>query len=1118
MTSSARFLVLLAMTVCVGAAGAMAGEAPATMTVDEALAALKTFDHSQSRRPLAVLELAVERSGGDPARGREMAARLAAVLADPQATDAARDFVLRYLPLVATDAEVPLLVKCLGNPKTADAARRALEATPGEASAAALRAALVTQQGTDLVGVVNSLGARRDEKAVPDIAKWLSSADAAVAEAAARALGRIGTTDAAAALAQAPQRIGPVVRDARVRCAEGLLARGDTAGADAIYRQVLAANPPAVWRVTALAGLTKAAGEKALPALMEAVGAGEPLVRATALRLTRELPGAAATAALVRKLAEADAMTKVLILDVLAERGDRAAGGAVAKGLDEKDDAVRAAAARAMATLGDAACVDALVRLAATDKGPVQQAARRSLERLTGAEVDTRLSASAEKGDAAVRVESLRALGARRAGAAAEVLLKCAADGDASVRQAAWEALAAAAPAEAYPKLVTLLVAAGADARPAEQAVLAVGGRLAGPAERAGPVLAALKSAPTAAKPSLLRVLGGIGGAEALAAVRGGAAAGDDATVRDAAVRALANWPDAAAAADLLAIAAKSDSATHRGLALRGYLRLAREAPDGGARLKMLQQVRPIATTTEAKKSLLAGLADVSDAAALDIVLSFVTEKEVAAEAAAAALKIGGALVRSDRAAVQAAMRKLAESVDDKAVKDQAEAIRAQAAKGAGPAGSANVPAYDKARSDAAKKELAKRAPKGFRLACYLDCGPDTEDSAKDGPALRQTAGSVHLWAGADGPNVLRFGTVAFDGREVIFAASGLDPKREYRLGFSWWDFDHDTRTESVHLATGKGEREVKVLDATRLPSGVAGKPAEERTVPVPRDLSAGGTLRILFRNESAPNAVVSEVWLWESEAESAPPAVPAAPAAEAEKPVARPQAVTTPPGATKVLVLTGDDYPGHKWQETAPVLAAALGKDARLAVWRVDDPRFLADPSLKDYRVVVLHWMNWQKPDPGEAARENLRRFVDGGGGFVLVHFACGAFQGWPEFARIAGRAYDPKVRGHDPFGTFRVEITAPTHPIMQGMQAFETPDELYTCLAGDAPIEVLATARSKVDGKDYPMAFVLTYGKGRVFHSVLGHDVKAFGPPVAELYRRATAWAAGLEPVAKP
>ena len=86
--------------------------------------------------------------------------------------------------------------------------------------------------------------------------------------------------------------------------------------------------------------------------------------------------------------------------------------------------------------------------------------------------------------------------------------------------------------------------------------------------------------------------------------------------------------------------------------------------------------------------------------------------------------------------------------------------------------------------------------------------------------------------------------------------------------------------------------------------------------------------------------------------------------------------------------------------------------------------------------------------------------------------------------------------------------------HPITRGLKAFETADELYTCLDGDTPIHVLAKATSKVDKKDYPMAFVLTYGKGRVFHCVLGHDVRALEPEaVRELFRRGTAWAAGLE-----
>jgi type 1 glutamine amidotransferase len=221
------------------------------------------------------------------------------------------------------------------------------------------------------------------------------------------------------------------------------------------------------------------------------------------------------------------------------------------------------------------------------------------------------------------------------------------------------------------------------------------------------------------------------------------------------------------------------------------------------------------------------------------------------------------------------------------------------------------------------------------------------------------------------------------------------------------------------------------------------------------------------------------------------------------------------PQASKKILIVTGVDHPGHKWKLTAPILKKAIAKDKRLIVTVVEDPKFLASPDLNKYDAVVLHFMDWQVPDPGPKARANLKQFVENGKGLVVVHFACGAFQDWPEFKNLAGRAWDPKLRAHDPRGKFKVEITDTKHPITKGLKSFETTDELYTCLAGDRPIRILAKSKSKVDGKDYPIIFVFNYGKGRVFHSPLGHDVKAFtNAGCAELFRRATAWTAKLLP----
>ena len=1123
-----------AALVCLLAAGtarAAAAEKPA----DDVFEQLRRYDDGQPMKPLRAIEMLAARSTRDAKRRREVADQLAAVAADPKASAAAKRFACGQLALVGDDSDVPLLTKMLAQPKTAEMARRVLASIPGEPAGKALRDALGTCQGAVLVGVANALGDRRDDKAVGALAKRLSAVPVEVAAAAAKALGKIGTGEAAEALGRASRMANVLIGldtllDAQLRCAGRLMADGQAAGAVPIYRRMCQSRGAVRWRVAGLAGLAKAAGEGALPEVLKAAASDDPQLRGAAMRSARLLGGAETTAALADTLGRLKAEARAMMIDVLADRADKAAAAAVMAHLGDEVEVVRIAAARAMAALGDASVVGKLARLAGGGAGAAGQAARASLQRMADPAVDRELLGLAAKGESAVRVEAIAAVAARRTASAGPALRKLAADPDEPVRVAALDALGVLGGADDYAKLIdTLTGSTGRTAQAAERAALAVGRRLAGPAERTAPVLARLTAAPAAAKPALLGLLAAWGGDDALKAVR--AAVGDkDTAVGDAAVRALASWPDTSAAADLLKIARDDPRPVRRTLALRGYLRLARSA--GGERLKMLQAVRQIATNAAAKRLLLAGLSDVPDAAALELALGMLDDKSVAAEAGMAALKIGKALLATDRRAVRAGMTKLASKAADPAVVKQAKALHAEALKPAprrrGAGGTTVGLKPDKARSDAARKELAKRAPKGFRLACYLDCGPDDADGAKPGPTLRSLGGAKYSWAGAERVNV-RHATVRFDSREVAFEIAGLKPRRAYQLGFSWWDYDHSTRVQSVWLSAGKPARRVKLLGATKLPAySQGGKKADEKTLPIPRELSAFGTVQVRFVNEAQPNVVVSEVWLWESEAELAP-AKPMGPQANpptgptGRRAGARPR-VTTPkavrPGkkaAKRVLIVTGNDYPGHKWRRTCPVLAAGLDKDPRLAVEYVETGDFLRSPKLKDYDTLVLHWMNWQTPDPGPEARKNLAAYVRGGGGFVLVHFACGAFQGWPEFAKLAGRAWNPKLRGHDPRGSFRVRIVDKEHEITKGMKDFDTADELYTCLDGNTPIHVLASSTSKVDKKDYPMAFVLTYGKGRVFHCVLGHDLKAFeAPGVLELFRRGTAWSAGLKAVA--
>ncbi|WP_437221665.1 ThuA domain-containing protein [Planctomicrobium sp. SH661] len=227
-----------------------------------------------------------------------------------------------------------------------------------------------------------------------------------------------------------------------------------------------------------------------------------------------------------------------------------------------------------------------------------------------------------------------------------------------------------------------------------------------------------------------------------------------------------------------------------------------------------------------------------------------------------------------------------------------------------------------------------------------------------------------------------------------------------------------------------------------------------------------------------------------------------------------------------RVLVLSGAHHPGHLWKQTSPQLKELLEQDPRIQVDISDNIEDLATPQLRDYDVLIQNYCNWMQPGLSEQAKTGFLQYLQEGGGLVIVHFANGAFHfslpevgdsDWPEYRNICRRVWDHTAgrSGHDAFGKFMVEIDDHDHPITQGMEAFETIDELYFRQQGELPIHVLASAKSEVTGQLEPMAFVYDYGQARIFQTVLGHAVESLRTEgTATLLRRATAWAAHRKP----
>jgi len=257
-----HLLVLIGVlaVLCCGAPAALAADDP----LEKAFEALKTYDWGKERAPLRPLEEAVAAAGKDPALAKALEQKLVGLL-KADVSQAAKDQICRQLSLVGSAECVPAVAELLPDEKLSHMARYVLERIPAPEATKALREALPKTKGVQKVGVLNSLGVKRDAESVPALVPLLADSDPQVAAAAAAALGAIGNSEAAKALAdfqaKAPAALKLAAADAYLACAEALLAAGKKAEALAIYKELTKSEIRHV-KLAATRGMMNVMGKK----------------------------------------------------------------------------------------------------------------------------------------------------------------------------------------------------------------------------------------------------------------------------------------------------------------------------------------------------------------------------------------------------------------------------------------------------------------------------------------------------------------------------------------------------------------------------------------------------------------------------------------------------------------------------------------------------------------------------------------------------------------------------------------------------------------------------------------------------------------------------------------
>ncbi len=246
---------------------------------------------------------------------------------------------------------------------------------------------------------------------------------------------------------------------------------------------------------------------------------------------------------------------------------------------------------------------------------------------------------------------------------------------------------------------------------------------------------------------------------------------------------------------------------------------------------------------------------------------------------------------------------------------------------------------------------------------------------------------------------------------------------------------------------------------------------------------------------------------------------------------------------ADKINVLIIDGQNNHKWDVTTPVLKNALESSGAFTVevattppkgspaeaWHAFKPNFAA------YKAVVSNYNG--EPWP-QNVRDAFTKYVADGGGFVSIHAANNSFPEWKEYNDMIGvggwggrneksgpwlYVKDGKLfrdtsagngGAHGPQHEFIVESTDVDHPITRGLPKrwLHAQDELYSKLRGPAEnVQILTSAVSDLTAVNEPNNMVLSYQKGRVFHTTLGHaDYSMLDRGFYEIVQRGTEWAA--------
>lgn len=556
----------------------------------------------------------------------------------------------KKLVTCGTAKSVPELANLLPDPELSSWARIALEAIPDRAADQALWHAAQDLKGELLIGVVNSIGVRRDAEAVDLLASRLRDSDINVACAAATSLGHIGNEPATVALRRVLSDFesNPKLQSAAAQgclfCAERQMADGNRNNAIEIYQQIRFADVPVQRVIEAIRGEILARGEGGIPLLVEQLRSPDKKFFRLGLTVARQLQAPGIGEALAAELGTASPERAALLLHALADRAEHSVPPAVVEAARSGAKPLRIAAIEFIGRRGDASSLAALLESATDEDSEISDAAKAALGSLSGKRINAEIAERMNRASGESLPILIELVGQRRI-SATPALVDALNNRKAAIRLAALAALGnTIEPDRLNILIVQVLSPREGEEAAAKKALMTASIRMPDRDACAAELAAALAHAPDSAKPALLEILGAVQGQRALAAINRAMKDGDP-KLEDVGTRMLGSWMSVDAAPVLLDIA-KNPRDEYQLRAMHGYIRLARQfAVSPKQRAEMCQTALDIAKRPDERKLVLNVLAGYPSVETLAVALKAWQDPAMKRDAQAAIVKMARKLV-----------------------------------------------------------------------------------------------------------------------------------------------------------------------------------------------------------------------------------------------------------------------------------------------------------------------------------------------------------------------------------------------------------------------------------------------------------------------------------------